>query len=73
MKFSDLLGMSIGNLFRRKVRTLLTIFGVLIGTASVVTMVSIVIGMKNLNLDLQKSSVITKMIEVHGASDSSSL
>ena len=78
MKFSDLLGMSIGNLFRRKVRTLLTIFGVLIGTASVVTMVSIGIGMKNLNLDLQKSSVITKMIEVHsqadyGASDSSSL
>ena len=62
MKFSDLLGMSIGNLFRRKVRTLLTIFGVLIGTASVVTMVSIGIGMKNLNLDLQKSSVITKMI-----------
>ena len=46
MKFSDLLGMSVGNLLRRKVRTLLTILGVLIGTASVVTMVSIGIGFK---------------------------
>lgn len=64
MKFSDLLGMSVGNLLRRKVRTLLTILGVLIGTASVVTMVSIGIGMRALNSMLQGSSVVTKMINI---------
>ncbi len=34
MKFSDLLSMSVNNLRRRKMRTFLTVLGVLIGTAS---------------------------------------
>ena len=46
MRFSDLLTMSVNNLFRRKLRTFLTVLGVVIGTASIVVMVSIGIGLK---------------------------
>lgn len=38
MKFSDLLRMSGSNLLRRKLRTALTVLGVVIGTASIVVM-----------------------------------
>ena len=50
MRFSDLLTMSVNNLFRRKLRTFLTVLGVVIGTASIVVMVSIGIGLKELGL-----------------------
>ncbi|MCM1467923.1 MAG: ABC transporter permease [Alistipes sp.] len=46
MKFLDIIGMSAGNLWRRKLRTFLTVLGVMIGTASIVTMVSLGIGLK---------------------------
>lgn len=52
MRLEDLFQMSISNLFRRKLRTMLTIPGVLIGTASIVVMIS---------LGLRKSSM--KQIE----------
>lgn len=45
MKISDLLGMSLKNLLRRKTRTLLTLIGVLIGTTSIAVMMSIGVGM----------------------------
>lgn len=41
----DLLAMTLKNLLRRRVRTMLTVTGVLIGTASIIIMVSIGIGM----------------------------
>ena len=41
MKISDLLGLSFGNLKRRKGRTILTVLGVIIGTCSIIMMVSI--------------------------------
>ena len=41
MKFLDLLSMSVNNLRRRKLRTVLTVLGVVIGTASIVVMVSL--------------------------------
>ena len=41
MRISDLLTMSINNLRRRKLRTVLTVLGVIIGTASIVVMVSL--------------------------------
>ena len=50
MKFLDLLRMSSSNLLRRKLRTALTVLGVVIGTASIVVMIS-------LGLGLQKSSL----------------
>lgn len=46
MKFLDIIGMSASNLWRRKLRTFLTVLGVMIGTASIVTMVSLGIGLK---------------------------
>lgn len=47
MKKSDLILMSMGNLWRRKLRTLLTLMGVVIGTASIIIMISLGVGMKN--------------------------
>ena len=41
MRFPDLLSMSLNNLRRRKLRTFLTVLGVIIGTASIVVMVSL--------------------------------
>ena len=38
MKFLDLLRMSSSNLWKRKVRTILTVLGVVIGVASIVVM-----------------------------------
>ena len=46
MRFFDLLIMSINNLRRRKLRTGLTVLGVVIGTASIIVMVSLGIGLK---------------------------
>ncbi len=51
MKISDIISMCIGNLLRRKMRTLLTVVGVIVGTCSIVVMISIGIGM-NVQLDL---------------------
>ncbi|MBE5980513.1 MAG: ABC transporter permease [Paenibacillaceae bacterium] len=51
MKFSDLLSMSVNNLRRRKMRTFLTVLGVLIGTASIVVMVSLGIGFNELTME----------------------
>ncbi len=55
MKFLDLLGMSVNNLKRRKLRTFLTVLGVIIGTASVVIMVSLGIGLNGLMLEMYAS------------------
>lgn len=41
----DIVSMALRSLWRRKVRTILTIFGVIIGTASIVVMLSLGIGM----------------------------
>lgn len=57
MRFFDLLRMSSSNLLRRKLRTILTVLGVVIGTASIVVMIS-------LGLGLQKSSM--EQIEQYG-------
>ena len=47
MRISDLIKMGLRNLSRRKARTGLTVLGVIIGTISIVIMVSIGIGMNN--------------------------
>lgn len=46
MKKHDIIGFAFGNFFRRKARSVLTVLGVVIGTASVVIMLSIGIGMQ---------------------------
>jgi len=55
MRFLDLLSMSLNNLRRRKLRTALTVLGVIIGVASVVIMVSLGIGLNQLMLDQYSS------------------
>lgn len=51
MRFLDLLSMSVNNLRRRKLRTSLTVLGVVIGTASIVVMVSLGIGLKEMTVE----------------------
>lgn len=46
MRFLDIVRTSAGNLWRRKLRTFLTVLGVMIGTASIVVMMSLGIGLK---------------------------
>ena len=51
MRILDLLRMSSANLWKRKVRTLLTILGVVIGTASIVVMVSLGLGLNKATME----------------------
>ena len=55
MKLGDLLSMSLSSLFKRKVRTILTVLGVIIDTTSIVVMLSLGIGMKQSMLDEMES------------------
>lgn len=48
MSWIDLLRMSASNLKRRKLRTFLTVLGVVIGTASIVVMVSLGLGLQSM-------------------------
>lgn len=50
MRYFDLLRMSASNLLRRKLRTILTVLGVIIGTASIVVMVSLGLGLRKSSL-----------------------
>ena len=51
MRFIDLLRMSVSNLFKRKVRTVLTVLGVVIGVASIVVMVSLGLGLNKATME----------------------
>lgn len=45
MKIRDMIAMAVGSLFKRRVRTLLTVAGVVIGTCAIVVMLSLGFGM----------------------------
>lgn len=64
MRFIDLLTMSINNLRRRRLRTFLTVLGVVIGTAAIVVMISLGIGLKEQNRELIESSGSITRIQV---------
>lgn len=68
MRFDDLLIMSINNLRRRKLRTALTVLGVIIGTAAIVVMLSLGIGLNELNRELIESYGSLTAITVYGDS-----
>ncbi len=60
MRFLDLLRMSSTNLLRRKLRTVLTVLGVVIGTASIVVMVSLGLGLRKTTMDqIEQSGGLT--------------
>lgn len=67
MNWMDLLRMSSSNLKRRKVRSFLTVLGVVIGTASIVVMISLGLGMQqSLYREVEQSGGLTT-IKVRGA------
>ena len=67
MNWIDLLRMSSSNLKRRKLRTFLTVLGVIIGTASIVVMISLGLGMQqSLYREVEQSGGLTT-ITVRGA------
>ncbi|MDO4266223.1 MAG: ABC transporter permease [Eubacteriales bacterium] len=68
MKFGDLLNLAVSNLKRRKLRTFLTVLGVIIGTASIIVMVSLGIGQSELQMELISSSTSLTTISVYGGS-----
>lgn len=51
MKLIDLLRMSSSSLFKRKIRTILTVLGVVIGTASIVVMISLGLGLNKSTME----------------------
>lgn len=50
MKFRDMLRMSLSSLWKRKVRTFLTVLGVVVGTASIVVMISLGLGLSRASM-----------------------
>lgn len=62
MRWIDLLRMSSSNLKRRKLRTFLTVLGVVIGTASIVVMISLGLGLQqSLYREIEQSGGITSI------------
>ena len=62
MRWTDLLRMSISSLRRRKLRTFLTILGVVIGTASIVVMISLCLGMQeSVYREIEQSGGMTSL------------
>ncbi len=51
MNYIDLLRMSLSSLWRRKLRTVLTVLGVVVGTASIVVMISLGLGLNKTNME----------------------
>ena len=51
MRFLDLLRMSTSSLWKRKIRTILTVLGVVVGTASIVVMISLGLGLTKATME----------------------
>jgi ABC-type antimicrobial peptide transport system permease subunit len=70
MGIRDMLSMAFGNLFKRKVRTLLTVTGVIIGTCAIVVMMSLGIGIKQSMEETMKSMGDLTVITIRNSSQS---
>ena len=69
MSVVDLLKMSLSSLWRRKLRTILTILGVVIGTASIVVMISLGLGLNRSMMEqIEEYGGITTINEYGGDS-----
>lgn len=68
MRISDIVGMCLKNLWRRKIRTLLTVLGVVIGSCAIVVMISLGIGSnKSLEYSLSQMGDLN-VITIYGGS-----
>ena len=65
MKIYDLLKLSLSNLWKRKLRTALTVLGVIIGTTSIVVMISIGVGLEKIQEDQISSYMDVTTIQVY--------
>ncbi len=65
MKWIDILGQSLQNLLRRKLRSLLTMLGVVIGTAAIVVTLSLGAGAEKAQMEALESTTNLKLIEVY--------
>ena len=60
MKFRDMFRMSLSSLWKRKVRTFLTVLGVVVGSASIVVMISLGLGLSRASMaEIEKYGGIT--------------
>ena len=73
MSWMDLLRMSSSNLKRRKLRTFLTVLGVMIGTTSIVVMISLGLGLEAAMYKEIESSGGLNTITVTGAESGNSM
>ena len=64
MKLADKLGMAWNSLLKRKLRTLLTILGVTIGVASIVTMMALAEGLNRQTLEMIEEYGGLRTVEV---------
>ena len=64
MRWTDILEQSLHNLFRRRLRTLLTMLGVVIGTAAIIVTLSLGAGAEKAQMDALESTTNLKLIEV---------
>lgn len=73
MNWMDLLRMSINNLKRRKLRTFLTVLGVMIGTTSIVVMISLGLGLQQSMMQEIEDAGGMNTINVTGAESGESM
>ena len=73
MNWMDLLRMSINNLKRRKLRTFLTVLGVMIGTTSIVVMISLGLGLQQAMLQEIENAGGMNTINVTGIASGESM
>lgn len=72
MRILDLLRMSSSSLWKRKFRTVLTVLGVVIGTASIVVMISLGLGLNRATMEqIEQSGGLTTIQVMEGYSGSS--
>lgn len=72
MKLRDMIGMALHSLFHRKVRTALTVMGVVIGTCAILVMLSLGFGMRQSMEDMMKSMGDLSVVTVYGGGKSPS-
>lgn len=70
MRFRDMISMALGNLSKRKVRTMLTVSGVVIGTCAIVVMLSLGIGIKQSTETMMQNMGDLTVININGNSHS---
>ncbi len=65
MRWNDILSSALRNLFRRKLRSMLTMLGVVIGTCAIIVTLSLGYGAEKAQMEIMESSTNLKLIQVY--------